>query len=74
VDKVAVKVQHAVTLVKSDVELLVRDVKTLFGTNKNVQFWSIAICIMEVAISLFTVFFIRRLFTVNDKKFSQRPT
>jgi hypothetical protein len=60
--------QEALMLVTAEEQTMLGDATTIYGTNKAVQFWSIAICIMEIAIALFTVFFIRRLFVVNDKK------
>jgi len=45
---------------------LLNDWYTIRTNNKNVQLWSIVLCVIIVGTSLFQVYFVRRLFNVHS--------
>jgi len=50
---------------------LLKDWYTIRTNNRNVQLWSIALCVVIVAASVFQVYFVRRMFNVHGASTSK---
>ena len=58
-------------LVTMEPQRKILDYVALKNTKDRVQRWSIIVCSVQIAVAMFYVYFIRRLFLVNEKKFNQ---
>jgi len=50
---------------------MLKDWYTIKTNNRNVQYWSVVLCVIIVAVSMFQVYFVRRLFNVHGASTSK---